>query len=288
MRKEGGAVKRLFLPFLILLAGLVALFAIVRFILRRILAWKFFDNDRVVDKLPSDLDLPYEEIWIAVGSRKLQAWLVPAPSTRPTESAILIFHGAEETIAWWIGVQKYLYDRGISSMVFDYSAYGKSTGEARLGNLQGDAVAAYETFARRVGPDTHKYVLGFSLGAAVLLEGYPGFGDSPAGIVLAHPFSSTRDVVVGLGFPRQLAFTLPDLLVNETTVKRVNKPLLVISSEADQICPLAQAQKVFHAAEEPKAFIIHQEVNHNDLWENPTDDYWLPIIQFIEKVNPLP
>ena len=90
-----------------------------------------------------------------------------------------------------------------------------------------------------------------------------------------------------MGFPRQLAFTIPDLLKNETTVKRVNKPLLVISSEADEICPLALAQKVFHAASDPKELFIHPDVNHNDLWENPADETWLPVIRFIEKVNHL-
>jgi fermentation-respiration switch protein FrsA (DUF1100 family) len=70
-------------------------------------------------------------------------------------------------------------------------------------------------------------------------------------------------------------------------VKRVNKPLLVISSEADKIIPLAQVQKVFTSASDPKELITHLEVNHNDLWENPTDDYWLPITRFIEKVNHL-
>jgi pimeloyl-ACP methyl ester carboxylesterase len=280
--KEGGLMKRWFLPILKRLTGLVALFAIVRFTLRRIMEWIFFDNDRVVDKRPSDLDLTYDEVWIEVGSRALQAWLVPV---HPAKAAILIFHGAEETISWWIDVQKYLYDHGIASMVFDYSAYGNSTGEGRFGNLPGDAVAAYETFARKVGPEPHKYVLGFSMGTAVVLEGYPGFGDSLEGVVLAHPFSSTRDLVVGLGFPRQLAFMIPKLLKNETMVKEVHQPLLVISSEADWICQLPQAQKVFYAANQPKEFIIHRAVKHNDLWENPTDEYWFPILRFIEKVN---
>lgn len=280
-------MKRLLFTFLKLLAVLMALLVIVRRLFRRIIEWKFFQNDGVVDKRPSDLNLAYEEIWIEVGSRKLQAWLVQAPPTHPERSATLIFHGAEETISWWTGVQKYLYDHGISSMVFDYSAYGVSTGEAKLGNLRGDAVAAYAAFARRAGPATHKFVLGFSLGAAVLLEAYPGFGDSPDGVVLAHPFSSTRDVVVALGFPSRLAFTIPDLLNNETTVKEVNKPLLVISSEADEICPLSLAQKVFDAASDPKELFIHPDVNHNDLWKNPADKTWLPVIRFIEKVSHL-
>jgi alpha-beta hydrolase superfamily lysophospholipase len=281
-------MKSKLLSFLILLAVPIALFVIVRLFLRRIIEKKFFENDRVVDKLPSDLNLEYEEISIDVGLRELQAWLVKAPLIKQEKSAILIFHGGGETISWWISVQKYLYDKGISSMVFDYSAYGKSTGEAKLGNLREDAVAAYEKFDQIFSQEKRKCVLGFSLGAAVLLEAYPDLGDSLDGIVLAHPFSSTRDLVVGLGYlSRHLAFLVPDILNNETYVKRVNKPLLVISSEADKISPLSQAQKIFNSANEPKELIIHPDVNHNGIWENPTDDYWLPITRFIEKLNHL-
>jgi fermentation-respiration switch protein FrsA (DUF1100 family) len=281
-------MENLLLSFLILLASLITLLGLVRLLFRRIIEWKLFENDRVVDKLPSDFNLDYEEIWIEVRSRELHAWLIKAPLINQEKSAILIYHGGGETISWWLDVQKYLYDRGISSMVFDYSAYGQSTGRAKLGNLKEDAVAAYEIFDRKIGNETHKYVLGFSMGAAVLLEAYPVLGDSLGGIVLAHPFSSMRDLVVGLGvISRRLEFLVPDILHNETNVKRVNKPLLAISSEADKITPPSQAREVFNSANDPKELIIHLEVTHNDLWENPTDDYWLPILRFIEKVNHL-
>ena len=103
----------LLLSLLILPAVLMALFVTVRLFIHRIIEVKMFQNDRVVDKRPSDLNLEYEEIWIEVGLRELQAWLVKAPSINQEKTAILIFHGGGETISWWIGVQKYLYDKGI-------------------------------------------------------------------------------------------------------------------------------------------------------------------------------
>ena len=277
-------MKFLLPAFLTLITLLIVLFVIARLFLRRLIEKKSFENDRVVDKLPSDLGLEYEEILIDVGSRKLQAWLVVSPPINHRKSAILILHGGGETISLWIGVQEFLYHQGISSMVFDYSAYGKSTGEAKLGNLREDAVAAYKLFERVISQDTRKYVLGFSMGAAVSLEAYSGFGKSLDGLILAQPYSSIRDLAVAWGkLPKPLAFIVPDVQNSEDIVNRVDKPLLMISSRADKVAPLEQAQKVFSAASDPKELIIHQKVNHNDLWENPTDDYWLPIIQFIEK-----
>jgi fermentation-respiration switch protein FrsA (DUF1100 family) len=89
-----------------------------------------------------------------------------------------------------------------------------------------------------------------------------------------------------LGYhPKHLEFLVPDIFNNETNVKRVNKPLLIISGEADKGTPPSQARKVFNSATGPKELIIHPVGRHNDLWEIPTDDNWLPIIRFIQDVN---
>lgn len=70
---------------------------------------------------PADVGLTYERLSIPSGNRQLDSFLVRAKdSCRPT-AALLIFHGRGETIADWIRVQRYLYDRCISSIIFDYS-----------------------------------------------------------------------------------------------------------------------------------------------------------------------
>jgi alpha-beta hydrolase superfamily lysophospholipase len=151
------------------------LFVLARLLLLKLLEKKLFENDRLVEQTPAELGLTYEELQISPDSRQLQAWLVSAPDTTQPSPIILILHGQGETISKWVGVQAYLFRHGISSMVFDYSAYGNSTGQARIKHLREDALAAYEKLEQQVDQDIARYALGFSMGAAVILE---AFGDA--------------------------------------------------------------------------------------------------------------
>lgn len=272
-----------FLGFVITLVVAVSLFVLARLLLLKLLEKKLFENDRLVDQTPVDLGLAYEAVPIEVGSRQLQAWLVSAPDTTRSSPVILILHGQGETISKWVGVQAYLFRHGISSMVFDYSAYGNSTGQARIRHLREDALAAYETLGQKIAPETAKYALGFSMGAAVMLEAFADAGNSLAGLILAEPFLSIRDLVVAWGIiPKQLGFIGPDVLNNLKTIGHVKSPLLIVHSQADEIVPLWQARRLYQAASGPKQMVVHDGFQHNAIWQIPGDDYWLPIVRFVQ------
>ena len=261
----------------------VSLFVFARLLLLKVLEIKLFENDRIVEQTPAELGLAYEELLINVGSRQLQAWFVSAPDTNKSSPVILILHGQGETVSRWLGVQGYLIRHGISSMVFDYSAYGNSTGKARIRHLPEDTLAAYRTLERKVGQDTAKYVLGFSMGAAVMLEAFSGSDNSLAGLILAEPFLSIRDLVVAWGIiPKQLAFIGPDVLNNLKTIRQLTRPLLIVHSKADEIVPLGQAERLYQAANAPKELVLLDEFQHNAIWQTPVDDYWLPIVRFVQ------
>lgn len=271
------------LNFVIVVVVALSLFVLTRLLLHKLLEKKLFENDRLVEQTPADLGLAYQELLINPGSRQLQAWLVSAPDTSRPAPVILILHGQGETVSKWVGVQAYLYRHGISSMVFDYSAYGNSTGRARIGHLREDALAAYETLEQKVAPDTAKYALGFSMGAAVLLEAFGDADNSLAGLILAEPFLSIRDLVVAWGvMPKPLAFFGPDLLNNLKTVGQQKRPLLIVHSQADEIVPLWQAQRLYQAANAAKKLVVHEQFQHNAIWQTPGDDYWLPIVRFVQ------
>ncbi len=78
----------------------------------------------------------------------------------------LICHGIGEQVEYWSGVQKLLKAMDISSLVFNYSGYGASTGRVSVAHCEEDAIAAYRELRER----GHRsiFLLGFSLGSGVV------------------------------------------------------------------------------------------------------------------------
>jgi hypothetical protein len=160
---------------------------------------------------PADVGLPFERLSIASNGRQLDAFLVRAePSCRPAP-ALLIFHGRNETIADWIGVQKYLHGKRISSLVFDYSGHGRSSSPGTIDNLNEDSVAALDGFMK-LFPAAG--LLSHSLGGGPLLYAATHSGAAPDCVIVASPFSSLRDIAIGGGAPEEVILKLPDVWNN--------------------------------------------------------------------------
>ncbi len=65
--------------------------------------------------------------------RRLSAVYVSAGEGSP---AVLICHGIGELVEYWAKVQELLKAMGVSSLVFNYSGYGKSSGFSQYGALR--------------------------------------------------------------------------------------------------------------------------------------------------------
>ena len=77
---------------------------------------------------PQSFGAPFERLTITSGDRRLDATLVRAESD--SAPALLVFHGTAEAISYWADTQALLRRHGVTSMVFDYSGFGSSTGTA--------------------------------------------------------------------------------------------------------------------------------------------------------------
>ena len=170
----------------------------------------------------------------------------------------------------------------ITSMVFDYSGFGRSTGSATVAHLQEDADSAYAEFVRRIGR-ARPFVLGYSLGTGVIFEAVGRWRPSPAGVVFAASYSSARDGAVAFGLvPRWLTFLLPDLWNVARDTRNLTQPLLVLQSDADQLFPVSMAKTVFDAATVPKQMVVLRGYRHEAGHDDPTDAYWAPVVQFMK------
>src|SRR4051812_21501308 len=181
---------------------------------------------------PATFGAPFTTVAITSGDRTLDATLVRAPSD--SAPALLIFHGTAEAVSYWADVQALLYRHGVTSMVFDYSGFGRSTGRPTAAHLEEDADSAYADFVRRVGARARRYVLGYSLGTGVVFDAVRRFTPPPNGVIFVASYSSAREGAVAFGLiPRWATFLLPDLWNNVRDTRNLRQPLLVMQSDSD-------------------------------------------------------
>src|SRR5438874_2280793 len=144
-----------------------------------------------------------ERLVIPSGRRRLSAVYVSAGDESP---AILICHGIGELVEYWGKVQGLLQEIGVSSLVFNYSGYGTSTGHLCTAHCEEDAIAACKGLAAR----GHRSIvlLGFSLGSGVASAIASRLDVD--GLVLCEGFSTLREGAMAMGFPRWVTRIVPD------------------------------------------------------------------------------
>lgn len=278
-------MKRFLKTLIVVIANITAFFILYKVLLRLLerLVLKTRPNGL---QSPASLGLEYEDIHFLSGKRHLQAWFLPAVPASGPKKAVLIYHGVYESISEWVPVMDYFDKYGISCMVFDYSGFGSSEGNATLEHLREDALAAYQIFLSRVDPSVELYALGFSLGTGVLLEAVPRFPYPLNGLILIEAFSSFRDIASKMkALPSWLTFILPDVYNNVWAVQHINTPLLLVHSQDDQLSPLSMAEKIYTAAHEPKRLVVLEGLRHNDILEGKAGEFLYPVIDYLDSHN---
>jgi hypothetical protein len=221
---------------------------------------------------------PFEQqrLVIASGSRRLSAVYVTAADEAPT---VLICHGIGELVEYWGGVQDLLKAMGVSSLVFNYSGYGDSSGYISTANCEEDAVSAYNELVAW----GHRSIvlLGFSLGSAV--SGAVASRLGVDGLVLCEGFSTLREAGTTMGFPRWMTRVVPDSWQTVRRVSELKIPVLVVHSDEDDLFPVAMAARVAEACGTRGQLIVINGLSHNAPIFTPTLAYWQPIAEWVKK-----
>ena len=266
------------------LAVLVVVLAVVFVGIRRF-AFRAVERSGLITtpngpETPETFGAPFERFAVTSGDRSLDAILVRAPSD--TAPALLIFHGTAEAVSYWADTQALLYRHGITSMVFDYTGFGRSTGTATASHLEEDADAAYAEFVTRIGAHARPFVLGYSLGTGVVFEAVGRWTPQPAGVIFAASYSSARDGAVAFGLiPAWATFLLPDMWNNVRDARNLSQPLLVMQSDADQLFPVSMAKAVYDVATVPKQMVVLHGYRHEAGHHDPTEEYWAAAVRFL-------
>jgi alpha-beta hydrolase superfamily lysophospholipase len=230
---------------------------------------------------PRAVGLAYQRISVPSGARRLDGYLVRAPSSGGRPVAVLIFHGVKETISDWVPAQRFLHDQGVSSMVFDYSGHGNSSKPGTFENLNEDSTAAHAFFASQFPPGTRLCILGHSMGNGPMLAAVARMQPAPARVVVASPFTSIRDEGAQRGTWRIVLWLIPDVWNNVKNVAQVRSPIAVVHSDTDTVIPFAMGQRVYAAAPAPKVMIVAHGFKHNALLKDPVSGWWDPVLKFL-------
>jgi alpha-beta hydrolase superfamily lysophospholipase len=218
----------------------------------------------------------------SAGGRILAASLVRASA--PRGPLLLIFHGDGEAIGDWSRAQTFLSAEGFSSLVFDYSGYGDSTGQPTVDHLREDALAAYAAAKGLAGKRPGGggvFIVAHSLGCNVALDAADGFTPRPVGYALWGVTPSVREYAVRSGaLPRPLGFLIPDRWNNLRAVAHVQAPILVLHGANDLVTTLADARAIAARASFGAKVVEVEGANHNALHQTPGRRAWGPILDF--------
>jgi alpha-beta hydrolase superfamily lysophospholipase len=230
----------------------------------------------IMEQMLNAFTFAKERLVIASGRRRLSAVYVSAGDETP---AVLICHGIGELVEYWGKVQGLLKGMGVSSLLFNYSGYGTSTGHLSTAHCEEDAVAACRELAGR----GHRLIvlLGFSLGSGVAAA--VASRVDVDGLVLCEGFSTMREGAMAMGFPRWLTRMVPDAWDTVHRVNRLEMPVLVVHSDVDGLFPLSMAQRVAEACGTRGTLIVIKGVSHNAPIFAPTEDYWKPIAEWVNQ-----
>ena len=229
---------------------------------------------------PADVGLRFERVSIASGDRKLDGFLVRAEASCQSAAALLIFHGRGETVADWIAVQKFLHDKCVSSLVFDYSGHGRSSPPGTIDNINADGVAALDAFLRLFPATGRRCLLSHSLGGGPMLYAATHGDARPDCVIAANPFSSLRDIAIRGGAPEQAMLKLPDVWNNVDAASHLSVPLLWVHSRSDKTIPVDLGQRVYDAKQGAKVSDVIDGFDHNAIYKEMPDAIWSPIIAF--------
>lgn len=199
---------------------------------------------------------------------------------------VVFFHGNGEVASDYDGIVHEYFGLQCAFLVVDYRGYGWSSGSPLTTTFLTDAEAVIPALPNVLGDlqDLPRYVMGRSLGSAPAIHLAYKFPEMFKAVIIESGFSDMPSVFRRLGIPVDLS-TISDIPVgNARTMQEVNLPLLVIHGENDNLLPIDNGEKIYHASpSDDKTMLRIPRAGHNDLLYIGRDAYFGAISKLIER-----
>ena len=226
----------------------------------------------------------------------IQGWFIPG---QKGGGAIVLMHGVRADRRSMLERARFLCREGYSVLLFDFQAHGESSGEhITFGYLESrDAQAAVE-FLRANAPDERIGVIGVSMGGAATLLASPRLEVDAMVLEMVYPSINeavSNRLTMRLGpWARILTPFLtwqlkPRLGINAGALSPLDKvseiavPKLFVVGAEDQHTTLAESQRMFRAAAEPKELWIVEGARHTDLYAAKKEEYEQRVLSFFKR-----
>jgi alpha/beta superfamily hydrolase len=200
------------------------------------------------------------------------------PAEASVRSALLICHGIGEIVPQWFPIQRLFAERGIASLVFDYSGYGRSTGHPDFLQFEQDALSSFQLL-QRLAPGAPVTLLGFSLGTGI----------APAilkrvradRLVLCAGYTSFRDAARAAWIPPFMAALVPPIWSAKEALCDCTLPILIVQGDGDRLFEMQMAHDLQVCTSGRADLLLLPARSHNEPFYYPKPHYWDPIIEWI-------
>jgi fermentation-respiration switch protein FrsA (DUF1100 family) len=196
----------------------------------------------------------------------LNAWWKPPAAGK---GVVLYLHGQSGNLgrSYIVSRLRDMADLGVGVLAVDYRGYGGSSGIPSEPGLTTDADTAY-AYIKGAAPDAKIAVFGTSLGTGVAVA--LAAEHAVAGVMLDSPFASTLRIAQ-LRYPwLPIGAMMNDHWDSELRIPKIKVPVLIAHCDADTTVPLTEGQRLFAAANEPKAMIVLPGCKHIEIWNGET------------------
>lgn len=238
---------------------------------------------------PDMYGLAYEQVeLVASNGKPIYGWFVPADNPRAT---VVIDHGALFNRAIEAPHIALFHELRCHVMIVDYQGFGESAALARLDTILDDANVGLEyARARSAGSTDRIVIFGISMGTLPALAQAADNAPDVVGVILEGVVQ--QDVLAGFGYqllgvpPSPEAFTrIPDELIPQKNVPRINMPKLFVQSREDELTPFVGAERLNELASEPKQLVAVTGGHGLSVYTDPT--YADKIRAFLDDVAPM-
>lgn len=164
-----------------------------------------------------------------------------------------------------------IYNQKVNVFAFDYRGYGQSAGKPSVKGIKRDAQSAYNYIIEKVRVQQQNLIIhGHSMGSFFAL--WLANNNPAAAVVLESPITNVEDLtdrLVPWMVKPFISFEIDPQLANEnnlTEIIKLQKPVLIISGENDNITPKGMAETLYEEAKVfEKELVIIEDGGHNNL-----------------------